>query len=277
MDSSALLSSRDAASSSDYSAQLNDDVPPPFSSRRRLWIATGVIILLAFIACVVIYFVYPSTPDAPPPPPPSPPSPTPIVTVAQGQLQGRLLEESGVYYFGAIPFAFPPTGSLRWLPPEPPAAWSGVRNASGRSPACAQGSPVRGQEDCLFLNVWTQKVDREGLLPAPVLVFIHGGSSLDGDNNEDHQWLVADRDVVAVSIAYRVGVFGYMALEELTEHTGALLGRNTSGNYGLLDNMAALKWIRENIQSFGGDSTSITIYGQRSTPLPTLSPSTRHA
>jgi para-nitrobenzyl esterase len=97
-----------------------------------------------------------------------------------------------------------------------------------------------------------------------VLVYIHGGSSLFGDNNEDHQWLVADRNVVAVSVAYRVGVFGYLALDALTQHQREVTGKNVSGNYGILDNIEALKWIRANIKAFGGDPASITIYGQRS-------------
>ena len=262
MDSTSLLSSQsnsDDVKSYDSSYVPLNDPSSTTPSRRRLFIGTAIFVLLVLIASVVVYFVLsPSTPSTPTP------STVPLVTVAQGQLQGRVLD-SGVFFFGAVPFAAPPIGSLRWRAPQPPSSWEGTRNATVQSPMCSQGSPVSGQEDCLYLNVFTQSVDMSGAqvgAPVPVLVFIHGGSSLFGSPNTDHQWLVADRRVVAVSVAYRVGVFGYLALDVLSRHSLEVTGRNVSGNYGLLDNIAALQWVRANIAQFGGDPKRVTIYGQ---------------
>ena len=200
----------------------------------------------------------------------------PIVRVNEGELQGfQVAEEEGVLLFNNIPFAAPPVGELRWRAPQPPLPWQGVRDAVGLSNPCAQPSlsgQLVGSEDCLVLNVYTKSLDGAGNVknssaPSPVLVFIHGGSNMMGWSSHplnDHSHLVADRDVVAVTVNYRLNVFGYLALDVLNEDNFNKTGNATSGNYGILDHIAALKWIKANIASFGGDPKRVTVYGQSS-------------
>ena len=193
-----------------------------------------------------------------------------VVTVETGRLAGApspLGEEVMVYR--GVPFAAPPVGELRWRPPEPPAAWEGVRDATEAAPACMQ-NPLpaavrtfydagvdRMDEDCLYLNVWTaaEPDDR-----APVLVWIHGGGLSIG-NGADITYdgtRLAQRGVVLVTINYRLGAFGYLAHPLLSAESG----HGASGNYGLLDQVAALGWVQRNIASFGGDPSRVTIFGE---------------
>jgi para-nitrobenzyl esterase len=187
----------------------------------------------------------------------------PHVRVAQGELVGDVTE-MGPYVFKGIPFAAPPVGPLRWHEPQPPASWQGVRNATSYGPACMQPAPASNSsqssmsEDCLYLNVWTS--DLHPSTPAPVLVYIHGGSftsgagsrsTLDGSN-------LAIRGVVIVTINYRLGVFGFFAHPDLTTASP----HHASGNYALLDQLAALRWVRQNISAFGGDAHNITVFGE---------------
>lgn len=178
--------------------------------------------------------------------------------VTGGRIKGRIHAE--VSSFRGIPFAAPPVGPLRWSAPQPVSAWPGVRDASTFAPACEQppGYPGRGEasEDCLYLNVWTAAPSRPQR--RPVLVWIHGGGLTGGMSSEkvaDGSHL-AREGVVVVTIAYRLSVLGFLAHPELTREDG-----KASGNYGLRDMIAALKWVRANIAQFGGDPDRVTLMG----------------
>lgn len=175
----------------------------------------------------------------------------------------------GVREYRGIPYAAPPVGDLRWRPPQPVVPWQGVRAADRFSPACMQRemSPSSGSwnaglisrsEDCLYLNVWTPAASADERLP--VLVWIHGGGGVSGSSAEpiyDGNAL-AKRGVVVVSINYRLNVFGWFAHPELTRESE----HRSSGNYGALDQVAALQWVKNNIAQFGGDPGKVTMFGQ---------------
>jgi para-nitrobenzyl esterase len=192
----------------------------------------------------------------------------PRVTVAQGTLEGKLVRQGVTVLreFQGIPYAAPPLGPLRWKPPQPAAAWQGVRQAARFAPRCMQ-LPLFGDmvfrsngmgEDCLYLNVWTPTADAQAALP--VLVYFYGGGFVAGDGSENRYdgASLARRGVVTVTVNYRLGVFGFLALPELAAESPA----HASGNYGLLDQNAALRWVRANIARFGGDPKRITIAGE---------------
>lgn len=180
------------------------------------------------------------------------------VNVEGGSIQGAL--ENNLTIFRGLPFAAPPVGPLRWKAPQPVVRWDGVKQASHFAPSPMQGgNPAAGKsEDCLYLNVWTPAKSNQDDLP--VLVWIYGGGFSSGSTAEpwyDGQKL-AQKGVIFVSIAYRVGPLGFLAHPELsgegTDHT--------SGNYGLLDQIAGLKWVQNNIAAFGGDPKKVTIFGE---------------
>ncbi len=182
------------------------------------------------------------------------------VKVEGGLVQG--VAEGGLAVYKGIPFAAPPLGDLRWKAPQPVVGWSGVRSADKYAPACVQSmggpSPSGMSEDCLYLNVWTPAKSAAEKLP--VLVWIYGGGFNGGATSlpvHDGAKL-ARHGVVLVSIAYRVGVLGFFAHPELTAESPA----RSSGNYGLLDMIAGLRWISHNIAAFGGDPARVTIFGE---------------
>ncbi len=180
------------------------------------------------------------------------------VRVEQGLLQGT--SENGLTVYKGVSFASPPVGELRWRAPQPPASWKNVRLADKFAPAPVQGgNPPSGKsEDCLYLNVWSPaKTNKERL---PVLVWIYGGGFSFGSTSEPvyNGAKLAGKGVVLVSIAYRVGPLGFLAHPELSAETK----HQTSGNYGLLDMIAGLKWIQQNISAFGGDPNKVTIFGE---------------
>ena len=187
------------------------------------------------------------------------------VTIANGVLEG-ITEANGVRSFKGIPFAQPPVGDLRWKAPQPVTNWSGIRKADQFGPRAMQ-LPVFGDmgfrsngmsEDCLYLNVWTPaKTGNEKL---PVLVYFFGGGFIAGDGSEPRYdgESMAKRGIVSVTVNYRLGVFGFMAHPELTKESGY----HASGNYGLLDQTAGLKWVQQNIAAFGGDPARVTIAGE---------------
>jgi para-nitrobenzyl esterase len=189
------------------------------------------------------------------------------VKTANGTVESTALPKDGVRGFKGIPFAQPPVGDLRWREPQPVKDWSGVRNADAFGPTCMQRlSPnadywFRGDgmsEDCLYLNVWTPaKSGREKL---PVLVYIFGGGFQNGDGSEPRYdgESMARRGIVAVSLNYRTNIFGFFAHPELTKESP----HRASGNYGLLDQVAALRWVQKNIAAFGGDPARVTIAGE---------------
>ncbi len=177
--------------------------------------------------------------------------------VTGGTVQGTV--EHGVAVFKGIPFAAPPIGDLRWKAPQPVIPWGGVKQTRAVALPCAQGSGAPGgsSEDCLYLNVWTAAIS-----PAetrPVMVWIHGGGFDSGDaSSTDFDGARFAQDgVVLVSIAYRLGAFGFLAHPELRQESG-----KSSGDYGLEDQIAALQWVKRNIQRFGGDAQRVTIFGE---------------
>lgn len=185
------------------------------------------------------------------------------VNTPLGPVQGAAIGETGIRVFKGLPFAAPPVGSLRWKAPQPPAPWTEVRDATAFGPACTQAaiygdiSFKEKSEDCLTLNIWTPAKPGQRL---PVMVWIHGGGFAAGGGSEPRHdgEAFARKGVVLVTINYRLGVFGFFAHPELTKESG----RQASGNYGLLDQVAALQWVKGNISAFGGDPGNVTIFGE---------------
>ena len=201
----------------------------------------------------------------------------PVVRVASGQLRGML--EGGTAVFLGIPYAVPPVGPLRWREPQPPTPWPGVRDATRPGSACVQNEagigafmtplaaaygakydivPVLSSEDCLFLNVWVPEWPQKQHLP--VMVWVHGGSNRVGSGSEEsyNGAALAAHGVIVVTLNYRLGAMGFFSHPELTAESP----HHSSGNYGLLDQIAALKWVRQNIAQFGGDPANVTLFGE---------------
>ncbi|KAM8947588.1 fatty acyl-CoA hydrolase precursor, medium chain-like isoform 2-T2 [Pelodytes ibericus] len=213
----------------------------------------------------------------------------PLVATKYGKLLGKTVAVKGtdrkVHTFLGIPFAKPPVGQLRFSRPEPPVPWSNIRDATNDPPACLQDEErFRGiftylgavcevpsmSEDCLHLNIYTP-ADRKKGSKLPVMVFIHGGALLLGAANMyDGSALSAYEDVVMVSIQYRLGILGFLSTGD----------ERAPGNYGFLDQVAALQWVQENIEDFGGDPKSVTIFGESagavSVSVLMLSPLSKH-
>lgn len=205
----------------------------------------------------------------------------PHVELEEGIYEGQKMA-SGVTVFKGIRYAKAPIGELRWQAPQPIKKFKRVKKALKFGPACPQSegsiyfyaraeklaglpkgtmswAPEKQDEDCLYLNIWTPKISASARLP--VMVWIHGGASVFGASHDptyDGERLANEKGVIIVSINYRLGVFGYMAHPLLTEESES----NSSGNYGLMDQIAALEWVKENIDSFGGNPYNITIFGQ---------------
>lgn len=182
-----------------------------------------------------------------------------VVTIAEGKLRGRV--EGKLRTFFGIPFAEPPVGARRWTPPQSIKPWTGVRAAEAKGSPCVQlpraGQPVAGSEDCLYLDVYAPTVESGRKLP--VFVYFYGGSMVTGSSREIDASLLAEREQVVVVVPnYRLGVFGYTTLPELDRESPS----GTSGNYGLLDQQEALRWVQRNIAAFGGDAGAVTIGGQ---------------
>ena len=188
----------------------------------------------------------------------------PQVKTGSGIVEGK--DDGTVRAFLGIPYATPPVGDLRWKPPVTAAKWTGVRKATEFGPHCMQGKVFGdmnfrdsgGSEDCLTLNVWVPAKTSGSQLP--VMVWIYGGGFVAGTTSEPRQdgTHLAQQGVVVVSMNYRLGIFGFLVHPELARESG----RNAAGNYGLLDQLAALKWVHENIAAFGGDPANVTIFGE---------------
>ena len=183
-----------------------------------------------------------------------------LVKVKQGKVQGKV--EQGIGTFFGIPFAEAPVGELRWKAPVPKKQWEGIfdaTEAAGMPPQQTRtwpGAPApKVTEDCLYVNVQTPAKSAKAKLP--VLVWIHGGGFITGDANQDGTSF-AKQDIVFVSLSYRTGALGFLSLPELSAENG----RGISGNYGLLDMIEGLKWVKENIAAFGGDPSKVTIMGE---------------
>src|SRR5258705_3813644 len=200
-----------------------------------------------------------------------PAAPLPMLPALQARTVNGVVEgvdESGLRLFRGIPFAAPPVGELRWKEPQPVRNWTGVRKADRFAPRAMQ-EPLFSDmvfrsngmsEDCLYLNVWTPA--RSSADRLPVLVYFYGGGLMGGDGSElryDGESL-SRQGIVAVTVNYRLGVFGFLAHPELTKESV----HHASGNYGYLDQAAALRWVAQNIAAFGGDARRITIAGESS-------------
>ena len=187
------------------------------------------------------------------------------VQTANGVIEGTAASD-GIRIFRGIPFAEPPVGDLRWKPPRPARGWEGVRRADTFGPRAMQRAIFGDMnfrsdgmgEDCLYLNVWTPARSSDERLP--VLVYFYGGGFVAGDGSEPRYdgRSMASKGLVAVTANYRLGVFGFLAHPDLTAESP----HHASGNYGLLDQNAALAWVRENIAAFGGDPARVTIAGE---------------
>lgn len=189
----------------------------------------------------------------------------PVAVTADGLVQG--VTTATTNEFLGVPYAAAPVGALRWRPPQPAAAWQGVRQATAFGPHCAQPVSPFGKasmsEDCLFLNVFTPK-NVNGRLP--VMVWIHGGALITGESDDyDPTNLVRD-GVVVVTINYRLGALGFLAHPALTDDANG-----ASGDFGLMDQQAALRWVQRNIRHFGGDNRDVTIFGESAGGLSVLS------
>jgi len=197
------------------------------------------------------------------------------VNTEDGLVTGVPVAGASVIAYEGIPYAAPPVGALRWRPPQPAAAWSGVLRADHFAASCMQ--TIRGEhlpwtiqfavqkpisEDCLYLNVWSPVGGAGSRKRNPVLLWIHGGGFVEGSATPEvySGEELAKRGVVVVSINYRLGVFGFLAHPELASESPS----HSSGDYGLMDVVAALRWVRENIAAFGGDPERVTIAGQSS-------------
>jgi para-nitrobenzyl esterase len=189
----------------------------------------------------------------------------PVVDAPSGAVRGTT--DGDIQAFKGIPYAVPPVGAMRWRPPAPMQRWKGVREATAFGPACVQpqgksasvyspAAPLPVSEDCLTLNIWAPKNAKN----APVFFWIHGGALVSGSSREatyDGRRM-AERGIIVVSINYRLGVLGWLAHPGLTAESP----QHVSGNYGLLDQIAALGWVKHNIAAFGGDAKNVTIAGE---------------
>jgi len=189
------------------------------------------------------------------------------IKTTDGMLEGVVSPDGKVRTFKGIPYAAPPIGPLRWEPPQPVQPWTGVRKAIEYPPRAMQGRIYNDMifndpgpsEDCLYLNIWIPEANRpEGKLP--VMIWIYGGGFVAGGTSEPRQdgGNLCKKGVIVVSFNYRLGVFGFLALPELAKESR----HDASGNYGLLDQVAALKWVKANIAAFGGDPDNVTIFGE---------------
>jgi para-nitrobenzyl esterase len=202
----------------------------------------------------------------------------PVVQVAGGNLRGSLQGTTGVFL--GIPFAGPPVGALRWREPQGVEAWKGVRDATKVSKACVQDVrgvgrflaplaeaygqkyeilPMESSEDCLYLNVWVPEWAKKPE-KLPVMVWLHGGSNVVGSGVESgyNGTALSSHGVIVVTVNYRLGVLGFFSHPELTKESP----HHSSGNYGLLDQLAAFEWVQQNIVQFGGDAGNVTVFGE---------------
>ncbi|HWR30797.1 MAG TPA: carboxylesterase family protein [Negativicutes bacterium] len=198
---------------------------------------------------------------------------TAVVKLDSGMISGET--DGDIHVFRGIPYAAPPVGELRWRPPQPPQPWIGIRASTQFGPSCPQPQESRSSvysEDCLYLNIWTPAPQPQAKLP--VMFWIHGGGfNFGGTSLPEYEGKnLAAKGVVVVTVNYRLGPLGFLVHPLLDKESTS----GTSGNYGLLDQIAALKWVQRNIEAFGGDPAQVTIFGQsagsRSVSLLLMSP-----
>lgn len=184
-----------------------------------------------------------------------------VVRTGKGAVRGTVTDT--VRTFEGIPYAAPPTGERRWAPTAPAGKWQGIKDATAPRSGCPQtglvppAGPASANEDCLFVNVTTPRAEPTG--PRPVMVYLHGGDHTDGEGAMHGAGrLAAQGDVLVVTVNYRLGALGYLAHPDLEKGSR----RGESGNYGFLDQQAALRWVRHNASAFGGDPDNVTLFGQ---------------
>ncbi len=196
------------------------------------------------------------------------PSTAVVVTTLDGAVQGTTV--GTMDEFLGLPYAAPPVGSLRWSPPHPPAPWSGTRLAATFGPNCPQPASDFGlasmSENCLYLNVYKPEHTKSNTRSLPVMVWIHGGVFVWGESNDYNPARLVEHGVIVVTINYRLGALGFLAHPALAEPSGG-----PSGNYGLMDQQAALRWVQTNISRFGGDPRNVTLFGESAGGLSVLS------
>ena len=238
----------------------------PIGQRVRTGLAGGATagaVLIATAACTTVT-------ASPGPIPSSSPSPghgmSPVVATAGGAVRGKAVAATDEFL--GIPYAAPPVGALRWQPPRPPAPWAGVRDAVSYAPHCPQPSSPFGRastsEDCLYLNVFAPAENNARNLP--VMVWVHGGSLRTGESDDYNPAGLVRDGVVVVTINYRIGALGFLADAALASRPDG-----PSGDYGLMDQQAALRWVQRNIRGFGGDPGDVTLFGESAGGLSTLS------
>jgi len=189
-----------------------------------------------------------------------------VVGTADGLIRGTTAGTTREFL--GVPYAAPPVGNLRWQPPQPAASWPGVRAATSFAPHCPQSASPFGlastSEDCLYLNVYTPPGGNPG--HRPVMVWIHGGALVTGESDDYNPAALVRRGVVVVTINYRLGALGFLADSSLASRPGG-----PSGDYGLMDQQAALRWVQRNIGGFGGNPHNVTVFGESAGGLSTLS------
>ena len=221
------------------------EVFPVNTNLRRITLAVGVALLLVSAALG---------------------QPPIAITTAQGKAAGKLIHNGSQKAFLGLPYAAPPTGDLRWKAPRPALSWKGVRDAATFGARCEQWhvwddyifQDSGPSEDCLFVNVYTPFKAKPGS-KLPVMVWIHGGGFIAGAGSEPRysNSTLVNQGVVLVTLNYRLGVFGFLATDDLATENGG-----HAGNYGLMDMVAALEWVHANIGAFGGDANNVTIFGE---------------
>ena len=188
------------------------------------------------------------------------------VKTDKGKIKGYVSKDGQIRIFKGVPYAAPPVGNLRWKPPQPAAKWHGTKETTAYGYHCMQPNiyddmifPDPGpSEDCLTLNIWTPAKDKNAKLP--VMIWIYGGGFTAGSTSEARQngEILAHKDVIVVSMNYRLNIFGFFVHPELAAESP----QHASGNYGLLDQAAAIKWVHDNIKQFGGDPNQVTVFGE---------------
>ncbi len=191
-----------------------------------------------------------------------------VVATTDGAVRG--VTTGTAEEFLGIPYAAPPVGPLRWRPPQPAARWPGARDATRFAPHCPQPATPFGaastSEDCLYLNVFRPAAHASGAFRRPVMVWIHGGALVTGESDDYAPATLVRDGAIVVTINYRLGALGFLAHPALSDQPGG-----PSGNYGLMDQQAALRWVRDNIGAFGGDPRDVTIFGESAGGLSVLS------
>ena len=191
----------------------------------------------------------------------------PVVKLLEGRARGVVV--AGGSAFRGLPYAAPPTGDRRWRAPRPPANWSDIRDASAFAPSCPQGNGSftsgKQDEDCLYLNVYTPESSQHSKRPVPVLVWLHGGGFSTGAGRDYDPVKLMANGVVVVTINYRLGALGFLSHPALAARRS-----EPTGNYGLMDQQEALRWVQDNIERFGGDAQNVTVAGESAGGLAVL-------